>query len=477
MKDDKQKQQDRIKGDFQEKDRQHVKQQEESSGYYVNRPSFGNGGPSKLRQKFSRGMTFFVVIAACIIFYFALLRVHAISGVLKEIIQVSKPVVYGLAIAYLLNPIVKFVEGHLKPFLEKRISNDRRAQNIARCTGIFIAVMVLLLIIVALFNMMIPELYRSVRDMILTVPSQLNQVVNSIMKMNSQDSTLSQLLANILKELTDYVQTWMRSDLLNQINIVMSNLTVGVINIVSELLNAVIGIIVSVYVLFSKEKFSSQCKKIVYALCKPSHANMVLHLTIKSNQIFGGFIIGKIIDSAIIGVLCFIGLSVLNMPYTLLVSVIVGVTNVIPFFGPYIGAIPSAILIMLSDPRMGLYFIIFILVLQQLDGNVIGPKILGDSTGLSAFWVVFAILLGGGLFGFLGMILGVPTFAVIYYIANMLINHRLEKKGLPVETVAYGEMSYVDSDGTYVSSDDNEMNQEPVMGSGPKEKVKKGKGE
>ncbi len=210
--------------------------------------------------------------------------------------------------------------------------------------------------------------------------------------------------------------------------------------------------------MFSKEKFGKQSKKIVYAVFKPSHANMILHLTLKSNEIFGGFIIGKLIDSAIIGVLCFIGLSLLNMPYALLVSVIVGVTNVIPFFGPYIGAIPSAVLIMLADPRKGLYFILFILVLQQIDGNIIGPKILGDSTGLSAFWVVFSILLGGGLFGFVGMILGVPTFAVIYYVINMLINHRLEVKKLPTETECYDKLSYVDSDGTYVHSDDNEIN-------------------
>lgn len=438
------------------KETQKQDRKEETSGYYVNRPPFGNNGPSKLMQKFSRGMTIFVVIAACIIFYFALLRLPAISGVFEKIFQVLKPVIYGLAIAYLLNPIVGFVEERLKPLLEKRIAGERRGFAIARGVGIFVAVTILILIIVALFNMMIPELYGSIRDMVLTVPSQLNQLVDKIMEMNSQDSTLSQLLNNILKEATDYVQTWMRSDLLNQINVVMSNLTVGVINVVSEILNAIIGLIISIYVLFSKEKFSSQCKKGVYALFKPSHANMLLHLTIKSNEIFGGFIIGKIIDSVIIGVLCFVGLSLLKMPYTLLVSVIVGVTNVIPFFGPYIGAIPSAILIMLTDPKMGIYFIIFVLVLQQLDGNVIGPKILGDSTGLSAFWVVFAILLGGGLFGVIGMILGVPTFAVIYYIINMLVNHRLEKKKLPIETAAYGEKSYVDSDGTYVHSEDNE---------------------
>ena len=174
----------------------------------------------------------------------------------------------------------------------------------------------------------------------------------------------------------------------------MSNLTVGIINFVSEILNFLIGLIVSVYILFSKETFSAQSKKIVYAVLRTDHANMILHLTKKSNEIFGGFIIGKIIDSMIIGVLCFFGLTLLKMPYILLISVIVGVTNVIPFFGPYIGAIPSAVLILLNDPIKGLYFLIFILVLQQLDGNVIGPKILGNSTGLSAFWVVFSILLG-----------------------------------------------------------------------------------
>lgn len=317
----------------------------------------------------------------------------------------------------------------------------------------------MLAVISALFNMLIPELYRSIRNLALTLPGQINEALRNLTVLMSQDTTLGKFFTTFLTEATTFFQNWMRTDLLSQVNDFMSHLTEGVFNVVNEVMNAVIGIIVSVYVLYSKEKFSMQSKKIIYALFKPSHANMILHLSIKSNTIFGGFIIGKIIDSAIIGALCFIGLSILDMPYTVLVSVIVGVTNVIPFFGPYIGAIPSTILIMLSDPKMGIYFILFILVLQQLDGNVIGPKILGDSTGLSAFWVMFSILLGGGLFGFVGMILGVPTFAVFYYIVNMLINNKLEKRKLPIETDCYDKMSYVDSDGTYVHSEKNEMNQ------------------
>ena len=173
---------------------------------------------------------------------------------------------------------------------------------------------------------------------------------------------------------------------------------------------------------------------------------MIIHTARKSNEIFGGFISGKIIDSLIIGLLCYIGLVILNMPYTILVSVIVGVTNVIPFFGPYIGAVPSIIIIALDNPIKGLYFAIFILVLQQLDGNVIGPKILGDSTGLSPFWVVFAIIIGGGLFGFAGMLLGVPTFAVIYYIAGEAVGSRLKKRQLPTDTESYIKAEKLDEE-------------------------------
>ena len=263
--------------------------------------------------------------------------------------------------------------------------------------------------------------------------------------------------------MTEIIKNWMSTDLLNRVNDLMSGLTAGVINILTELMNIIIGLIVSAYVLFGKEKFSRQCKKLTYAVFKPSSANMILHLTIKSNDIFGGFIIGKIIDSAIIGVLCFIGLSILDMPYTMLVSVVVGVTNVIPFFGPYIGAVPSAVLILLTDPRMGIYFIIFIIALQQFDGNVLGPKILGDTTGLSAFWVVFSILIAGGLFGVPGMILGVPAFAVIYYIVGMLVDNRLKKKKLPPDTDSYDEYSYVDTDGTYVHAEKNRLKEEGEM--------------
>ena len=429
-------------------------------GYYVRQPSLGKGRGSWLKQQFGRSIAMFLAVAACILLYFALLRASQISAAVSTLIGVAKPIIYGLGIAYLLNPIVKLVDKRMLPFLEKKCPNFKKKKQLSRSVGIFLSLLFLLAVVVALLNMMIPELYSSIRDMLLNVPSQMNRFVDSLSEMNRDNSTLGTLLENIMTEATEFLQNWMRTDLMNSVNELMSSLTVGVINILKEILNLLIGLIVSAYVLFSKEKFSRQCKKITYALFKPSSANMLLHLTIKSNEIFGGFIIGKIIDSAIIGVLCFIGLSIMNMPYTLLVSVIVGVTNVIPFFGPYIGAIPSAVLILLADPKMGVYFIIFILALQQFDGNVLGPKILGNSTGLSAFWVVFSILIAGGLFGVPGMILGVPAFAVIYYIVDMLIDYRLEKRKLPTQTSAYDEYSYVETDGTFIHADKNILKEE-----------------
>lgn len=410
-------------------------------------------GSSWIRQQFGRGITYFLVVAAGIMFYFALLRATNLTDVMWTVVDVLKPILYGLVIAYLLNPIVKQVDRYLVPALKRKMKNDEKAEKFSRAAGIALAVVFLLFLIAALFNMLIPELYKSIRDLIMTLPGQLNGLGKQLNRIYADDSAIGDIIKRALSEGTDMLQNWLRTDLLARINDLMASLTEGVISFLSEVFNALIGIIVSVYVLFSKEKFVSQTKKTVYAAFSSRNANAILHLTRKSNEIFGGFIIGKIIDSAIIGVLCFIGISILKMPYVVLVSVIVGVTNVIPFFGPYIGAIPSALLIMLADPLKGVYFIIFIFLLQQLDGNFIGPKILGNSTGLSAFWVIFSILLGGGLFGFPGMLMGVPTFAVIYYIIQSIVNRRLEKKDLPVQSDYYDELSYVDDEGTYIHRD------------------------
>lgn len=208
-------------------------------------------------------------------------------------------------------------------------------------------------------------------------------------------------------------------------------------DILSSIWNVVLGIIVSVYLLIDKEKLCALSKKITYGLFSKEYADGIIELAHRSNYTFGRFIVGKIIDSLIIGILTFIVLTIFSIPYTILVSAIVCITNVIPFFGPFIGAIPSFIIILFISPVKAIWFLVIILFIQQLDGNVIGPKILGDSIGISAFWILFSILVAGKLLGIIGMIIGVPLFAIFYSIVKYFIESKLRKKGLNTETKDY----------------------------------------
>ena len=424
----------------------------EENTYYKNSPKFGRKGPSKLRQQFNRGMTYFLVIVACILVYFAMLRVEAISNTLSKILSILKPVLYGCGIAYLLNPIVKSIDAYLVPVLEKYMKKEK-AKKVSRSIGVIVALVVLITVVSTLINMLIPELITSIRNLIFTLPAQINQLVKEINNIQLDDSTTTAVLKNAMNEASASLQKWMRTDLLDKVNEVMTHLTVGLYTLIMEMFHAVIGVIVSVYILFGKETFINQSKKAAYAIFPAERANLLIHIAVKTNEIFGGFIIGKMIDSIIIGILCFIGTSILKMPYAMLVSVIVGVTNVIPFFGPFIGAIPSGILVLLVSPIQCLVLLIWILVLQQFDGNILGPKILGNSTGLASFWVLFSILIFGGLFGFVGMIIAVPGFAVIYDLVNKAVNHSLRMKRLSLKTADYEGLDYIDEEKkTYIKS-------------------------
>lgn len=401
----------------------------------------------KLKQLFGKGTVAFLVIAASILFFFALFRMEEIADILGQLLNILQPIIYGLAVAYLVNPIVNLIEKWIAMPLKKYIKKEKAVHKIARGVGIFIALTLLIALVVAFFSMLIPELYKTIYDLIMTLPSQIDKWVVQANKLLNDNNSLNTAFKNVISQGSHMLEDWLKTDLLKSV----SSLTLGAFNVVNGVFDIIVGLIISIYVLLGKEQFAGQCKKILYAFMKPRNANIVLHMTQKTHSIFGKYIMGVLIDSTLMGILCFIGLSILKMPYALLVSVVVGVTNIIPFFGPFIGAVPSAVLILLTDPMKGLYFIIFILILQQIDGNIINPNILGDSTGLSAFWVVFAILLGGGLFGFIGMILGVPTFAVIYYMIETIIQQKLQDKSLPISTEHYDKDSYVDDEGHYIS--------------------------
>jgi predicted PurR-regulated permease PerM len=394
------------------------------------------------------GVTAFLVIIASISFFLLLFRLDSIGKVLSIIVLTLNPIIYGLCFAYLLIPVMNFFDRHLNRFFLKRSKNPNRQKihKISKILSIFITIVLTLLVIIAIFNMIIPQLITSIMGIFDSFPLYIRNFQAWISKTLEDNPELAENLSTVFANVSTYLENWVKNDLIPQVNELVKSVTSGVWSAVVALKNIVIGIIVSVYVMASKDLFTAQAKRICYAVLKPKQANHLIATTRKAHRIFGGFISGKLLDSLIIGILCFIVMSIFHWPYAVLISVIVGVTNIIPFFGPFIGAIPSALLILLVDPLTCLYFVIFIIILQQFDGNILGPKILGDSTGLSSFWVIFAILVGGGLFGFIGMIVGVPTFAIIYTLLRDAIQKRLKSKHLPSETKEYRDLESIDEE-------------------------------
>ncbi len=392
------------------------------------------------------GLAIFFVVASCILVFFAFLRFDAIAGFFSNVISILQPIIYGLVIAYLLNPIMNFAEVRILPFLRKHMQKEKSCKSLARSLSITFALLVFGFCIYILASIILPELLISIRGLFLSLPELSESFMAWATNFWSENSHYGPMIEDILTKAMDFAENWLKTDLLPQLNTWISALATGVLGAVGLVSDLLIGIIVSIYTLSSKEKFASQGKMLIYAIFSPDAANVIIEVIRESHLIFGGFIIGKIIDSTIIGILCFIGCSILKMPYTLLISIFVGVTNVIPFYGPYIGAIPSAILVLFVSPVQCIYFSIFILALQQLDGNVIGPAILSDRTGLSAFWIVTSTTLAGGLFGIVGMLMGVPVCAIIIYIIRRVSAYLLKKKNMPYTSSDYTKIERVNRD-------------------------------
>ncbi|MCI8464923.1 MAG: AI-2E family transporter [Lachnospiraceae bacterium] len=383
-----------------------------------------------MKRYASMGLTAFCVIAASILFFLLLYKYETVIKAIKTVLRILEPIVFGFIIAYLMFPVVKFFEKYLTKGFKQVIKQEKKAVNLSKGLSILLALVFWIAVITVLAVMVIPELYTNISSMIATLPGQIRHTSAEIMEFMQQEGMDSDIVRDLTDKALTFFNNWVQTDFFKDMNVLFGHLTTGVISFFSTTFNIIIGIIVAIYVLNGRKTFKRQAKQMIYAAFSEKHAKILIDTLKESNQVFGGFIAGKLVDSLIIGILCFIVLYILQMPYTVLVSVIVGVTNIIPFFGPYLGAIPSAILILLANPAKGLIFILFILILQQIDGNIIGPKILGESTGLSAFWVVFSILFFGGLFGIVGMLIGVPLFAVIYRIISRIVDYRLRKKGL-----------------------------------------------
>ncbi len=388
------------------------------------------------------GITAFLVIAAGLVFYMLLTALPDLSNAWSKLLAILSPFILGLVITYLLTPMTKSFE---KFFSSKRMKNALIKGRFARIAAIMLSEIILLVILTAFVLLILPQLYSSIETIVINSPEYYNKVMEWIQLKLEDHQGIEEYVTTVVENIGTQLRNLLENQLLPSVGNVISSVTTGVFAAVKWVYNLIIGIIVSIYLLSNREKAIAGCRKILYTVFSIETAEKTRSSIAFINKTFMGFLSGKLLDSAIVGLICYIVCLILQMPYTLLVSVIIGVTNIIPFFGPLIGAIPAAFIILLIDPFKCLIFVVFIIILQQIDGNIIGPKILGSSVGINGFWVLFSIIVGGGLFSFIGMVIGVPLFVVIYTALQSLINKRLKANDLPQDSETYVKLDYVDA--------------------------------
>ena len=404
------------------------------------------------KKHISLGITSFLVVASSLCFYYLLFHGDRFLGKINSILIIASPVVYGIILAYLLTPVVNSIERKLLiPLFTKSSDMNAKKKKWMRFLSVLITLIIVILFIYGFFSILIPNLISSIKSISFAFPVYGNNLMHFADKYFEANPDIEALFNQLVSTYSEEIDKYLNNTIIPQMESLLKTVSLSLISVLKAMWNLIIGLIISIYVLCSKEIFAGQSKKIIYALFSTKIANNLIKDFRFISDTFIGFISGKIVDSIIIGIICFIGTSFLNIPYALLVSVIVGITNIIPFFGPYLGAIPSAILILMIDPIKCITFIIFILILQQVDGNIIGPKILGQSTGLSGFWVISSITIFGGLFGVLGMVIGVPFFAVVYAMTRRIIERMLRKRNLPISTSDYMNLDHINQ------SNDNEF--------------------
>ena len=431
-----------------------------------------------IRPYLAIGALIFLVFCCCIAVFTVIFKYAALKNACAAFMSVLQPILIGAVLGYLFNPLMRRIDAGLGDLILPNFRDKDKGKHIIRTVSSILTLLIFLMLFGLIIYMIVPALIDSIVNMANTMSANVEHFIDWYNELSIPGKGSGEWEAHLLMA-ANYLEEWFNNTLFPQLQDFtrwqdyLTSITASAISILIALKNIVIGLIVSIYVLMEKERFEGQAKKMVFAVLPIKQANTLIQIVHKVNQIFGGFIIGKIIDSIIIGVICFIGCSILRMPYTLLVSVIIGITNIIPFFGPFIGAVPCLIIVTITDPLHGLYLLIFILVLQQVDGNIIGPKILGDSTGLSSFWVIFAITVGGGLFGFAGMLFGVPTFAVIYYLIQRLITYLLKRKGLPSGSLGYTVVTHVDPESKQLCTGDWVRNEPFRFAPKKKRKIKR----
>lgn len=375
------------------------------------------------------GVTAFLVSCSILLLFFIIYRINYIVSFLGTVLNIIMPFIYGLVIAYLLNPIINFFEKKVyKKLANKMIKGDGK-RKFTRVMSLFTTTIIFVGFIVLLFSFFIPELISSLQTFVSNISTYTENTKDILINVFGGSDSIRTLINDNYSKISDTIINWVNDGMLND---TITSLGNGIFKTFQFLYNFIIGYIIAIYVLVDKEKFKGQTKRLLYSLFDDNKINKLFDNLNYTDKVFMDFFSAKLIDSLIIGIICFVGMLILGMPYALVIAVVVGVTNIIPYFGPFIGAIPSALLILLVSPTKCIPFIIFIFVLQQFDGNILGPKIMGNKTGLSSFWVLFSLLIFGGLFGVVGMIIGVPIFSIIYGFVSRIINERLEEKNLVI---------------------------------------------
>ncbi len=380
------------------------------------------------------GLTIFCVLCALLVLFFAIYRWYYIRNFIVAILNIFMPFIYGLVIAYLLNPCIVWFEKKVYNKLADKIVKGGNKRKFARTMSLFTTTVIFVGFIVLLFSFFIPELISSLQMFVTNVTEYVNNTKEILIHVFGGSDSIREFINDNYSKVSDTFIGWVNDGMLNDL---ISSLGNGIFKTFKLIYNFIIGYIIAVYILIDKERFKGQIRKLLYSLFDDDKINVILDNVSYTDKIFMGFFSAKLIDSLIIGLICFAGMLLFRMPYALIIAVIVGVTNIIPYFGPFIGAVPSALLILLVAPQKCIPFIIFVFVLQQFDGNILGPKLMGNKTGLSSFWVLFSLLIFGGMFGVIGMIIGVPIFSIIYNFVGRIIKDRLKSKNLSIETEDY----------------------------------------
>lgn len=408
----------------------------------------GTGMKWNIEKKYLRvGLISLVVIVLALLFNYSLQHNDEMMTFKETVKGTMWPIIMGCVLAYLLNPVLHFFEDYfflpLGKILYKKPEKEAKRKKFARALAIFCTIIFLLVIVVGGLYLVVPQVYQSLLKIVTDAPVYYNEIQSWMDSLNPEKSEISRYVLMGIDRVYLQAIDYLNNDILPNMDKIVAGVTSGIVGGLKLILNVLLALIISVYVMAGKENLISVAKKLVYSVFSTKNANRVLDGMRYASQVFGGFVNGKIIDSFIIGAICYVFMVIVDFDYTVLISMIIGVTNVIPYFGPFIGAIPSILILLMVDPKQGIIFAVFVIILQQVDGNIIGPLILGDRLKLSSMWILFAILVGGGFFGVIGMILGAPCFACIYTLVSTICRSKLQQKQLPTDTNIYYELERI----------------------------------